>query len=53
MANELFRSGAIGFLDIPRLVSLALDAADSKPDYDLADVLATDQWAREFVRSHL
>ena len=53
MANELFRGGRIGFLDIPRLVSLALDAAESKEDYCLADVLATDQWAREFVRAHI
>lgn len=53
MANELFRNGNIGFLDIPRLVSLALDAAESKADYKLEDVLAANQWAREFVRSHL
>ena len=53
MANELFRSGQIGFLDIPRLVSLALEAAESKPDYKLADVLAIDRWAREFVRAHI
>ncbi len=53
MANELFRNGQIGFLDIPRLVALALDEAESKEAYTLPDVLAIDQWARGFVRSHI
>ncbi len=53
MANELFRSGKINFLDIPRMVSLVLDETEKKTDYRLEDVLAVDRWARDFVRSHL
>lgn len=53
MANELFREGQIGFLDIARLVSLALDSCEHVIDYSLDDVLETDKWAREFVRKSI
>ncbi len=50
MANELFREGQIGFLDIARLVSSVLDNCKRTDTYSLEDVLETDIWAREFVR---
>ncbi|MBR3803623.1 MAG: 1-deoxy-D-xylulose-5-phosphate reductoisomerase [Clostridia bacterium] len=50
MANELFREGKIGFLDIARLVSGALDNCKRVDTYSLNDVLETDIWAREYVR---
>ncbi|MBQ8026830.1 MAG: 1-deoxy-D-xylulose-5-phosphate reductoisomerase, partial [Clostridia bacterium] len=53
MANELFREGQIGFIDIARLVSLALDSCEYVIDYSLDDVLETDKWAREFVRKSI
>lgn len=53
MANELFREGKIGFLDIARLVSSALDNCIRVKDYTLEDVLETDKWAREFVRKNI
>lgn len=53
MANELFREGKIGFLDIARLVGNALDNCERAPDYSLEDVLETDRWAREFVRNSI
>ena len=52
-ANELFREGKIGFLDIARLVSSALDNCIRVKDYTLEDVLETDKWAREFVRKNI
>lgn len=53
MANELFREGRIGFLDIARLVGSALDNCVRVNDYSLEDVLETDKWAREFVRNSI
>ncbi len=52
-ANELFRAGKIGFLDIARLVGDALANSPKLNDYNLADVLETDKWAREFVESKI
>lgn len=48
-ANLLFRQGKIGFLDIARLVSHALDTVESKENYTLEDVLEADAKARESV----
>ncbi len=48
-ANEMFREGKIGFLDIPRLVGEALVNSPKVNDYSLLDVLETDAWARAFV----
>ncbi|MBQ3498613.1 MAG: 1-deoxy-D-xylulose-5-phosphate reductoisomerase [Clostridia bacterium] len=53
MANELFREGRIGFLDIARLVSSVLDNCKRTDTYSLEDVLETDIWAREFVRKSI
>lgn len=53
MANELFREGKIGFLDIARLVSGALDNCKRVDTYSLEDVLETDIWAREYVRKSI
>ncbi len=53
MANELFREGKIGFLDIARLVGNALENCVRVNDYSLEDVLETDKWAREFVRNSI
>ncbi len=53
MANELFREGKIGFLDIARLVSEALENCKRVDEYSLEDVIETDSWAREFVRKSI
>lgn len=53
MANELFREGKIGFLDIARLVSATLENCKRVDIYSLDDVLETDIWAREFVRKSI
>lgn len=45
-ANELFRQGKIGFLDIARAVSNALETAPQKNDYSLEDVFETDRLIR-------
>ena len=52
-ANELFREGRIGFLDIARLVGEALENAPKVNVYTLDDVLDTDKWARDFVQSRV
>lgn len=52
-ANELFREGRIGFLDIARLVGEALENLPKVNEYTLADVLETDKWARSFVESRV
>lgn len=52
-ANELFREGKIGFLDIARLVQDAFVNAPEVKKYTLEDVLETDKWAREFVLSKI
>ncbi len=41
-ANELFREGKIGFLDIPKAVEAAFDCVKAVDDYTLDDVFATD-----------
>ncbi len=51
MANELFRNGKIGFLDIARLAQEAYVNSPKVDEYSLNDVLETDKWAREFVLS--
>lgn len=53
MANELFREGKIGFLDIADIVADALENCERVDDYSLEDVLETDKWAREFVRNSI
>ena len=53
MANELFREGKIGFLEIADIVAEALENCERVDDYSLEDVLETDKWAREFVRNSI
>lgn len=52
-ANELFRAGRIGFLDIARIVGKAFENSPKISEYTLSDVLETDKWAREFVLSNI
>lgn len=52
-AVDLFLSGRIGFLDIPKAIEDALEAhVPSQPD-SLADVMLADNWAREHVRARV
>jgi 1-deoxy-D-xylulose-5-phosphate reductoisomerase len=48
-ANLLFREGKIKFLQIAEFVEKTIDAAPSKAEYTLSDVLEADNFAREFV----
>ncbi len=52
-ANELFRNGRVGFLQIADLVESAISNGVSKDNYTLSDVLEADKAAREFVESHV
>ena len=52
-ANELFRKGKIGFLDIYRLVASAMEAHDVIADPDLNQLLDIDQWARDYVNKEV
>ena len=52
-ANELFRNGRVGFLQIADLVEAAISNGVSKDNYTLSDVLEADKAAREFVESHV
>ena len=52
-ANELFRNGRAGFLQIADLVEAAISNGVSKDNYTLSDVLEADKAAREFVESHV
>ncbi len=52
-ANELFRKGKVGFLQIADLVEAAISNGVSKDNYTLSDVLEADRAAREFVESHV
>lgn len=56
-ANEeavaLFLAGKIKFLDIPRLVEMAISAQPDVKEYDLEDVFAADKNARELVRNQV
>ncbi|MBQ7837818.1 MAG: 1-deoxy-D-xylulose-5-phosphate reductoisomerase [Clostridia bacterium] len=45
-ANELFREGKIGFLDIPKAVEAAFDLVAPVYDYTLEDVFETDKSIR-------
>lgn len=52
-ANELFRQGKIGFLEISQCVSYALENVTGKQDYTLEDVLEADGRARKAVESYI
>lgn len=48
-AVELFLSRKIKFLDISKLIELAMNAYTVKYDYTLEDLVQSDLWSREFV----
>lgn len=50
MANELFREGRIGFLDIAELVSYAMENAENTVGGSLEAVLEADRNARKLVK---
>ena len=56
-ANEaavaLFLEGKIGFLDIGDIVERAMDDHKNIKNPQIQDILATDQWAREYVMANL
>lgn len=45
-ANELFRNGKIGFLDIPKAVEAAFDCVSQVSDYTIEQVFETDMLVR-------
>ena len=49
-ANELFREGKIGFLEIADKVQLAMETVGSKTAYTLDDVFEYDRLSRQIVR---
>ena len=51
MANELFREGKIGFLQIADMVSLAMEKAENTVGGSLEAILAADENARALVRA--
>ena len=51
MANELFREGKIGFLQIADMVSLAMEKAENTVGGSLEAILEADENARALVRS--
>lgn len=53
MANQLFREGKIGFLEIADKVELALSSVEQKHNYNLEDVFAFDNMARDIVKSSI
>lgn len=50
MANELFRKGEIGFLEIADKVQLAMEAVTDKKNHTLDDVFEYDRTARQIVK---
>jgi 1-deoxy-D-xylulose-5-phosphate reductoisomerase len=50
-AGELFMEGRIGFMDIPKLVSLALEHAPAGEADSLEAILDADDRARQFVKT--
>ena len=50
MANELFRKGEIGFLEIADKVQLAMESVEDKKNHTLEDVFEYDRIARQLVR---
>lgn len=53
MANELFRKGKIGFLQIADMVSLAMEKAESTAGGSLEAILEADKNARALVSSYV
>ncbi len=53
MANELFRKGEIGFLEIADKVRLAMESVEDKKNHTLDDVFEYDRIARQTVRDSI
>ncbi len=53
MANQLFREGKIGFLEIADKVELALSSVEQKHNYTLEDVFAYDNMSRDIVKNSI
>lgn len=53
MANELFRKGEIGFLEIAEKVQLAMESVTDKKNHTLDDVFEYDRIARQTVRDSI
>ncbi len=53
IANEAFRQGACGFMDIERIVSAAMDAHESETVSSLVQLEEIDTWARDKARAVL
>ena len=53
MANELFRAGKIGFLEIADMVALAMEKAENTVGGSLEAILAADENARALVKSYV
>ena len=51
VAVELFLGGAIGFLDIAKIVQETLEQHQNTPEPSLEEILAADAWARECAAS--
>jgi len=51
-AVELFLSGKISFLDIPRLINSAVSSYNERHELDINGILQADAWARNFVREN-
>ncbi len=52
-ATALFLEGKISFLQIGQLVYQAMQSAENRHSFDLADIINIDQWAREEVLRQL
>lgn len=53
IANEAFRQGACGFMDIERIVSAAMDAHEPEAVSSLVQLEEIDTWARDKARAVL
>lgn len=53
IANQAFRQGQIGFLDIPRIISQTMQQTDFLPHPTLDDYFKTDAQARQIAQSLL
>lgn len=53
IANEAFRQGACGFMDIERIVSAAMDAHEPETVSSLVQLEEIDTWARDKARAVL
>jgi 1-deoxy-D-xylulose-5-phosphate reductoisomerase len=53
VAVEAFLDGRVGFMDIPRIIEAALDAAPPGAPLSLENIREADGWARAFASGHV